>query len=593
MWMCVIVAFAQTLTANAPSKVMTGENFRLTYTVNTQNASDFRMGKVPDALEIITGPYTSQQSSFQMVNGHTSSSSSITYTFIICANKNGTYTIPPAHVSAGGKDVQSQPVKITVSGTAQSTNGAPRMHDDHDDQPQLRSAGSHITGNDLFIKVSASKSRVHEQEPVLLTYKVYTLVELTYLEGNMPDLTGFHTQEIPLPQQKSYHVETVNGRPYRCVTWKQYVMYPQVTGKLEIPSITFDGTVIQQNRDVDPFEAFFNGGSGYVEVKRSIKAPGLKLQVDPLPTRPSNFSGGVGRFNISAQINKKEVKANDPITIRVVVGGTGNLKLIKQPVIDFPKDFDKYDPKVTDKTKLTVNGVEGNMIYDFLAVPRNQGKYTIPAIEFVYFDANANAYKTLKTTPFELNVLKGDGNSGSSDRAKILGAGYEVYIMAFFIGLYANKKLPLTTDSSKRKILGQPIMYWGNQENRKDRKSYNKIVDYIFVSLVARTEINFMDLEKGTITARSVIDQLIDTMEQYANYGFAYMLEKLDEAPGYFYNNEAFLAIFTSFIPQNEEETKTWSSDDLPDELSTENGESSVKEDKGSILNVDDEADEL
>ena len=283
MWMCVIVAFAQTLTANAPSKVMTGENFRLTYTVNTQNASDFRMGKVPDALEIITGPYTSQQSSFQMVNGHTSSSSSITYTFIICANKNGTYTIPPAHVSAGGKDVQSQPVKITVSGTAQSTNGAPRMHDDHDDQPQLRSAGSHITGNDLFIKVSASKSRVHEQEPVLLTYKVYTLVELTYLEGNMPDLTGFHTQEIPLPQQKSYHVETVNGRPYRCVTWKQYVMYPQVTGKLEIPSITFDGTVIQQNRDVDPFEAFFNGGSGYVEVKRSIKAPGLKLQVDPLP----------------------------------------------------------------------------------------------------------------------------------------------------------------------------------------------------------------------------------------------------------------------------------------------------------------------
>ena len=373
------------------------------------------MGKVPDALEVITGPYTSQQSSFQMVNGHTSSSSSITYTFIICANKNGTFTIPPAHVTAGGKDVQSQPVKITVSGTARNTNGAPHMHDDVDNQPQLRSAGSHISGNDLFIKVSANKSRVHEQEPVLLTYKVYTLVELTYLEGNMPDLTGFHTQEIPLPQQKSYHVETVNGRPYRCVTWKQYVMYPQVTGKLEIPSITFDGTVIQQNRDIDPFEAFFNGGSGYVEVKRSIKAPGLKLQVDPLPTRPSNFSGGVGKFNITAQLNKKEVKANDPITVRVVIGGTGNLKLIKQPVIDFPKDFDKYDPKITDKSKLTINGLEGNMIYDFLAVPRNQGKYTIPAIEFVYFDVRSNTYKTLKTEPFELNVLKGDGNSSSAD----------------------------------------------------------------------------------------------------------------------------------------------------------------------------------
>ena len=415
MMLGVVALMAQTLTANAPSKVAAGENFRLTYTVNTQNASDFRMGKVPDALEIITGPYTSRQSSFQMVNGHTSSTSSITYTFIICANKNGSFTIPPAHVTVGGKDVQSQPVHISVSGSAQNTNGAPRMHDDNDDQPQLRSSGSRISGNDLFIKVSASKSRVHEQEPVLLTYKVYTLVELTYLEGNMPDLTGFHTQEIPLPQQKTYHVETVNGRPYRCVTWKQYVMYPQVTGKLEIPSITFDGTVIQQNRDVDPFEAFFNGGSGYVEVKRSIKAPGIKLQVDPLPTRPANFSGGVGKFNISAQINKKEVKANDPVSIRVVVGGTGNLKLIKQPVINFPKDFDKYDPKVTDKTKLTTHGVEGNMIYDFLAVPRNQGKYTIPAIEFVYFDVNANAYKTLKTESFELNVQKGDGNNHTAD----------------------------------------------------------------------------------------------------------------------------------------------------------------------------------
>ena len=187
-----------------------------------------------------------------------------------------------------------------------------------------------------------------------------------------------------------------------------------MTGKLEIPSITFNGTVIQQNRNVDPFEAFFNGGSGYIEVKRAIKAPGLTIQVDPLPQRPANFSGGVGKFNISAQINKSEVKANDPITIRVVVGGVGNLKLIKQPVVNFPKDFDKYDAKVTDKTKLTQNGVEGNMIYDFLAVPRNQGRYVIPAIEFVYYDVEANAYKTIKTQSFTLDVAKGDGNVNSS-----------------------------------------------------------------------------------------------------------------------------------------------------------------------------------
>lgn len=407
-------ANAQTFVANAPANVSVGENFRLTYTVSTRNASDFHIGTVPEQLEVITGPYVSEQSSYQMANGHTSSSSSKTYTFILCASKNGTYTISPASITANGKRMTSKPVRVKVSGSAQASSGAPRMHDDASGQPRLREAGTPISGKDLFIKVSANKRRVHEQEPVLLTYKVYTLVDLTQLEGKMPDLTGFHTQEIPLPQQKSFHVERINGRPYRCVTWSQYVMYPQMTGKLEIPSITFNGTVIQQNRNVDPFEAFFNGGSGYIEVKRAIKAPGLTIQVDPLPQRPANFSGGVGKFNISAQINKSEVKANDPITIRVVVGGVGNLKLIKQPVVNFPKDFDKYDAKVTDKTKLTQNGVEGNMIYDFLAVPRNQGRYVIPAIEFVYYDVEANAYKTIKTQSFTLDVAKGDGNVNSS-----------------------------------------------------------------------------------------------------------------------------------------------------------------------------------
>ncbi|MBR0524571.1 MAG: protein BatD, partial [Prevotella sp.] len=405
---------AQTLSVNAPSNVQNGENFRLTYTLNTQSGTDFRIGEIPDALEIITGPYTSQQSSFQMVNGHTSSSSSITYTFILCANKNGTFTIPAAHVHVNGKTISSHPVKITVSGSNTNGNNPPRMHDDYQNDHQMRSAGSAISGNDLFIKVSANKKRVHEQEPVLLTYKVYTLVDLTQLEGKMPDLTGFHSQEVKLPQQKSFHIENVNGRNYRSVTWSQYVMYPQMTGKLEIPSITFNGTVVQQNRNIDPFEAFFNGGSGYVEVKRSIKAPGLMIQVDPLPKKPADFSGGVGHFNISAQLNKSEIKANDPITIRVVVGGVGNLKLIKQPVVTFPKDFDKYDAKITDKTKLTANGVEGNMIYDFLAVPRNPGKYTIPAVTFTYYDTAADSYKTIKTQSFDLTVEKGTGGGNNS-----------------------------------------------------------------------------------------------------------------------------------------------------------------------------------
>ena len=407
---------AQHISVSAPSHVAAGENFRVAYTINTSDVEEFRMGGVQEGLEVIAGPYTSSQSSYQMINGHTSSSSSVTITYTLYAAKNGSFTIGASHALVGGKRLSSRPVKIQVSGHAQRTNGAPNMHgQDSYDQPRMRSAGSAISGSDLFIKVSASKKRVHEQEPILLTYKVYTQVDLTQLEGKMPDLKGFHTQEVPLPQQKTFHTETVNGRPYKCVTWSQYVMYPQMTGSLQIPSITFKGIVVQQNRNVDPMEAFFNGGSGYVEVKKDIKAPGITLQVDPLPQHPANFSGGVGKFNISASLDKKEVKAGEPITLRVVVGGIGNLKLLKQPVVNFPKDFDKYDAKVTDKTRLTANGVEGNMVYDFLAVPRNQGSYTIPSVELTYYDTSKNAYKTIKTQPFKVEVEKGDGTSAESE----------------------------------------------------------------------------------------------------------------------------------------------------------------------------------
>jgi len=187
------------------------------------------------------------------------------------------------------------------------------------------------------------------------------------------------------------------------------VMFPQITGKLQIPAITFNGIVVQRNRNIDPFEAFFNGGSGYVEVKKQINAPGITLQVDPLPERPAGFSGGVGKFSIAASIDKTEVKANNPVTLRVTVSGVGNLKLIKEPVVNFPKDFDTYDAKQTDKTRLTTNGVEGSMTYDFLAVPRHQGEFDIPPVEFVYYDTASKQYKTVKTEAFHLSVAKGEG----------------------------------------------------------------------------------------------------------------------------------------------------------------------------------------
>jgi len=412
-----MLGVAQRLTVSAPSRVAAGENFRIAYTINTQDVADFKAGNIPSAIEVIAGPYTSSQSSYQMMNGHTSSSSSITYTYTLYATKNGTYTISPAKAVVHGKTITSPALKISVVGTAKPTaSGAPKLHDYDNDDDAVRAAGSKISGNDLFIRVSASKKRVREQEPVLLSYKVYSLVELTQLNGKMPDLNGFHTQEVKLPTQKSFHLERLNGKNYKCVTWSQYVMYPQMSGELKIPSIKFDGIVVQRNRSVDPFEAIFNGGSGYVELKKEIEAPGLTLQVDPLPARPENFSGGVGNFTISAQLNKKEAKTGEPLNLRIVVSGSGNLKLLKAPIVNFPKSFDKYDVKVTDKTHLTTNGIEGNMIYDFLAVPQQIGKYDIPPTEFVFYDTKKQQYHTIRTQRFSLKIEKGTGTSSEMSK---------------------------------------------------------------------------------------------------------------------------------------------------------------------------------
>lgn len=133
------------------------------------------------------------------------------------------------------------------------------------------------------------------------------------------------------------------------------------------------------------------------------------------------------------------------------------------------------------------------------------------------------------------------------DRGKIFGGGYEIYIIAFFIGLYFNQKRKLISDSQKKKTFGQPIQYWGNLDSVKGRKAYPKLREYIFTALIARTDIDFIALEKGEITVRKAVDMLTQTMEEYANWGFHFMEDKLTDDPSYFYKETAFLEVFMAF----------------------------------------------
>lgn len=395
--------------AEAADVVVSGDQVRLVFTVNSQDIKDFRAPSIK-GFDVLMGPSRSQQSSIQIINGKRTSNSSTAFTYILLAGSPGTYTIPAASVEVNGEKVFSNAISIKVLPQDQTSGNSGNNGGGSASSSRSQAAGSRISANDLFITATASKTIVHEQEAILLTYKVYTVVNLRQLYGKMPDLKGFHTQEVELPQQKTFTLEHYKGRNYNTTVWSQYVLFPQQTGKLEIPSITFDGVVAQQTVSDDPFDAFFNGG-GYVEVKKKITTPKVVINVQPLPAKPAGFSGAVGEFKLASSINATDVKTNDAVTIKLTLSGTGNMKLIGTPEVKFPQDFEIYDPKVTDDYKLTNSGLTGTKTFEYLAIPRHAGNFTIPAVEFTYFDLKSNSYKTLKTEAYNLKVAKGQGNA--------------------------------------------------------------------------------------------------------------------------------------------------------------------------------------
>lgn len=410
-----------TFNVSAPSSVEAGGKFRVQFIVNTQNVSNF---VAPDfkGFDILYGPATSSQSSFQVVNGRTSQSSSITYTYVLVCNSPGNHTIGSASVTVDGKVVKSKQTQINVlsvgsggSSSSSSYGNTGSGSSSSRGQQQSSSSSTRTIGDkDLFMTTTASRTNVCEQEAILLTYKIYTLVDLTQMDGKLPSLDGFQIQEIPLPRTKEFELEQYNGRNYRSVVWSQYLLFPQKSGDLTIPSITYEGLVVTRNQYLDPFEAFFNGQSGYTETKKKIIAPALTIHVSPLANKPAEFSGAVGKFTVSSSISAKEVDANDAVTLKISVTGTGNMKLISTPTVNFPADFETYDAKVNDKFQLTNSGLSGTKEFEYLAVPRHAGTYEIPATQFIYFDPDTRSYKTLATEAYTLNVNKGKGGAGQN-----------------------------------------------------------------------------------------------------------------------------------------------------------------------------------
>lgn len=404
-------AFADkvSFTASAPDAVVMGDQFRLSYTITTQKVKDFRAPSIK-GFDVLMGPSRSQQSSTQIINGNVSSTSSITFTYILMANATGEFTIPGASIIADGNQMVSNSVRIKVLPQDQSSGG----QNSSDGSSSNRSATSNsVSSQDLFVTATASKTSVYEQEAFVLTYKIYTREhDMQLNNAKLPDFKGFHSQEIEMSNNAKWTPEHYKGRNYYSTVFRQFVLFPQQSGKLFIDPAQFELTIRKAVQTADPFDAFFNGGSNVVEAKKNISTPKIAINVNALPAgKPTDFSGGVGEFTITSSLNNKELKTNDALTIKIAISGTGNLKLISNPAIKFPEDFEIYDPKVDNQVRLTREGLSGNKVVEYLAIPRHAGTFKIPGVSFSYFDIRSKSYKTLKTEEYVINVEKGAGNA--------------------------------------------------------------------------------------------------------------------------------------------------------------------------------------
>ena len=404
VWMCLMATMATmaqnyTLKGEVEPVVHVGENFKLRYVLNTTDGSNFTLGTIPDAFDVLIGPNQSTSISTVIVNGNTKTTRTLTLTYVLTANKTGKFTIPPASVKVSGQTLKSDPLTVQViAGNGQNNSTS-------------HSAMPTGNANEIFVIAVASKKHVKEYEPFLLTYKVCWHPDLPVinLDPISLELQGVYMQPYNDTQQKSKKVETINGRVLVTVDWQQYVVYPQKAGHLQIPSMKLTGYV-RQDLPYDPFDPF---SAGYREVPRQLSTPAVDIQVDELSDKPADFSGGVGCFTISAQLENDQVKENTPINIAVKVSGRGNLNMLKEPSIIFPRGFDTYDTKQTEDFQLTAEGLNGSISYEYVAVPQRKGRFVIPPAKLTYYDTDSHSYKTVQTDSFRLEVLKGDGSSGA------------------------------------------------------------------------------------------------------------------------------------------------------------------------------------
>jgi hypothetical protein len=407
IWLTILVlmfgteaAFAQDVTFQGSvdkNPVGVNDQFTLTFSLSSSGAGGGQNMKLPGLgnFRMMSGP--NQSSSMQFINGAVSSS--VSYSYVLAPKEIGKFTIGSASIDVGGKTYHSNPISLEV------VKGSPK--------PKQQAAApddiSGQIGDNLFLRATVSKTHIIQGEQVNLAYKLYSRVSLLDVrEDKASNLVGFWGEELERPKDAPPAVEVVNGKQYRVFTIKQMALFPTQSGTLEISPMALKANVqVQTRRSLDPFDSFFSNPFGRSAVV-DIKSEPVKIKVDPLPPgAPPDFKGAVGKFAMSTAVDKKSTRTNEPVTLKVTISGTGNIKLLESPAVELPSDFEQYSPKVSDNISRPEGLVSGSKTFEYLLIPRYPGLKVIKPVTFSYFDLGKKEYVRLRSPQIELNVEQG------------------------------------------------------------------------------------------------------------------------------------------------------------------------------------------
>jgi hypothetical protein len=390
----------------APRQVVQGNKFNITFVLRNAEGEGFRAPQVGGS-QLIYGPATSTSYSSQWINGVSSSSSSEEYTMTYKAIKPGRYTVGGAVIEAKGHRLVTNPITIEIVSSSRAASSSQQSQSVQIDNLDTQSSSSPVKSHDLFVRITLSKPRVYEQEAVVCTIKLYTKYQISqFMPTLQSSFNGFLIEDLPM-QPSLNKIERVGGENYMVAVLKRCILFPQQSGKLTITSGDYDVTAVQY----DTFRSMFGVIRQPVEKKLHVKSNSATVYITPLPNpKPATFNGAVGSFRVATSIKPQHLKTYETAALTYVISGTGNIKYLKTPTINFPSQFDVYDPQSTVKAGPVGGTVAGTTTINYTFIPQFTGNFDIPGTVFTYFNPETGKYVTLTTPKYNVNVAKGKGS---------------------------------------------------------------------------------------------------------------------------------------------------------------------------------------